>query len=126
MILPPEGICVRCEWEKARDGDTVEVRLRTGQTCAIRLIDCWAEEKRTDAGRRAAHFLESLLEENDEQLWVWFPPLKDTDGDGVLDLKEILAQMTFDRVPGRLFIGSEDVSELMIRHGLATREKQWT
>ena len=119
MNLPPKGICVSVAWERCRDGDTVEVRLRTGQTVAVRLkgIDC--PERRTPEGHAAKQFVDSLLERNDEPLTLWLPPLSDTDGDGVLDVKEALAQMTFDRVPGVLFVGTEDVGGILIRHGHA-------
>jgi endonuclease YncB( thermonuclease family) len=33
------------------------------------------------------------------------------------------AMTTMGRVLGRLFIGTEDVSEIMVRHGYATKEK---
>lgn len=123
MNLPPKGICVDCKWEKARDGDTVELRLRTGQTIAVRLLGINCPEKNTQEGQDAKHFLESLLEENDNPLSLWLPPLKDTDGDGILDVKEILSQMTFDRVPGVLFIGTQDVGGILIRHGHAATLK---
>ena len=90
---------------------------------AVRLIDCWAPEMREEGGPASKDFLTSLLEEYDEPLRLWLPPLKDTDRDGILDIKEILSQMTFDRVPGRLFLGTQDVSEIMVRHGHAARTR---
>ena len=119
MILPPKGICVSVEWERCRDGDTVEVRLRTGQTVAVRLMGIDCPERHTPEGRAAKEFLDSLLERNDDPLTLWLPPLKDTDGDGVLDVKDVLGQMSFDRVPGVLFVGTEELGGILIRHGHA-------
>ena len=121
MNLPPEGLCCRCEYERCRDGDTVEVRLRVLGTVAVRLLDIEASELSEPGGPEAKVFLEDLLGENDDQLWLWLPPFKDKDRDGVLDLKEILTQTTFDRVPGVLFIGTQDVCEILVRHGYAEK-----
>lgn len=124
MLCPPEGFCARCEWVRSRDGDTVEVRLRTGQVCAVRLLDCWCDKLETEAGRAAKAFLDSLLEKNDDVLRVWVQPPVDRDGDGVVDVTDLLRILTFDRVLGRLFIGTQDVSEIMVMHGYATAEKE--
>lgn len=129
MRCPPEGICLRCQWHCVRDGETVEVRLlRTGQVCAVRLVDCWVDRLATEAGRKAHAFLLSLLEKNDDALHVWFKP-----GEGsthcVIDSPELVRRAPSQSVwvaPtfwGRLFIGTEDLSEVMVRHGHAAAER---
>lgn len=126
MICPPEGLCCRVEFDpvRSRDGDTPVVTLRTGQAVAIRLIECYCAELDTEEGRAAKAFLDDILERDDGVLRAWFPPPRDRNKDGVLDIMEILQGATFDRIPGRLFIGSVDVSEEMVMHGYATKTKE--
>lgn len=120
MRRPPEGICTRVQWVRNRDGDTVVVRLKTGQECAIRLMGIDCPELGTRRGDQAARFLNELLAgEDGQELLLWIPPIRDVNGDGVLSIPEILQQTTFDRVPGRLFIGTEDVTDILERHGYA-------
>ena len=126
MICPPEGLCLRCTWVKNRDGDTVEVRLRSSQVVAVRLMECWAIEMDKEGGLDAKEWLDSLLADTGRTLRIWIPPAKDHDGDGVVDIKEVLRDVSFDRVVGRLFYGSDDVSELMVKAGYATAKKPAT
>jgi len=119
---PPHGLCLPCEWVRNRDGDTVIVRLRTGQEIAIRLKDCWAPEKQTKDGRASHRFLDVLLEKATRPLSVYFG-LPDTGPNDTIDITDILKVFTFDRAVGRLFIGDIDVNEIMISRGHATREK---
>lgn len=123
MKLPPYGFCVPCQWVNNRDGDTVTVKLRTGQQCAIRLIDCWAPELNQPGGKKAAEFLTALLEGADEELSVFVPLAKDRDKDGVVSVMEILKGLSFDRVPAHLFLGTEDVSGLMVKAGHASKSR---
>ena len=127
MKMPPAGLCTRVEYKRCRDGDTPEVRTKTEQTLAVRLQECWCPELSEPGGPEAAKYVDNLLSDADI-LHVWFPPLKDIDGDGVLDFDEILQAMSFDRVPGRLFLGvgeaAEDLSELLVAKGYATKEKR--
>lgn len=111
------------KWLRNRDADTVEVELRTGQKCAIRLIECWAPEKRTHEGLNALHWLDARCEENADKFYVHIPPVRDTNHDGVIDIIDLLRTRSFDRVPGRFYIGKEDASELLVQHNLATRER---
>ena len=118
------GYCTMCHWHKVRDADTIEVRLpMTGKVIAIRLDGIDAPELTTAAGRRAKKFVDSLLELNDEPLYVWLEPPKDLDKDGRIDIDEILKTASFDRWPGHLFVGSEDINDVLLRHGHA---KEWT
>jgi len=125
MNLPPEGLCVPCTYDYARDGDTIVVVLRTGQTCAVRLIDCWAPERRTKEGRAAKRFVEEWMDNTAMPLHAWFP-LPGTGSDGRVDITDLLKSLTFDRVPGRLFVGTRDMSEELVLRGYAyeSREKQ--
>lgn len=127
MQRPPLGICLTCQFVRVRDGDTVELKLGTGQIIAVRLIDCWCEETDDrDLFRRAKaiaarDFLADLLSEED--LAVYFPPVPDANRNGIIDFTDITKALSFDRVPGRLFVGTEDVSQLMVRAGHATASK---
>lgn len=121
MQKPPYGICVPCHFAGLRDGDTPLVRLRTGQQIAVRLIDCWCPEMSEAGGAKAKEFLGLLLDGADGELSMWVPLARDRNADGVVDVMEILAAQSFDRVPGRLFIGESDVGEIMVERGHATR-----
>jgi len=123
MIKPPPGICAPCTFVRVRDGDTPVVRLRTGQQIAVRLIDCWCPESDEKGGAEATAFLHSLLDGADGCLHVWVPLARDRNGDGVLDVFEILGAQSFDRVPGRLWIEETDVSEIMVSRGRATKTR---
>jgi len=124
MLRPPTGLCAPVAWVRNRDGDTVEVRLRTGQVAAIRLADIDCPELATEAGRRAKAFLDALFEQSERsekqrQMYVFIPQLDDSNGDGILDVKEILRQMSFDRIPGHVFLGDDDVGDELVRRGHA-------
>ena len=41
----------------------------------------------------------------------------------ITDSPLMLGLVSFDRLLGRLFIGTEDVSDIMVRHGLASATK---
>ena len=123
MTLPPYGICLPCTWVRNRDGDTICVRLRTGQECAVRLIDCWAPERGTPDGERAAAHLNDLMDHNDQPVSLFVPLAKDTDKDGIVSVTELIKSLSFDRLVGRVFIGTEDVSVLMVKAGHATKSR---
>lgn len=118
MIPPPYGICLPCTWHRNRDADTPEVRLRTGQVVAVRLIDCWAR----DGDEKADAFAEKLLDDFDGMMSVWFP-LPETGRDDQVDITDILRAASFDRVPGRVFLGTRDLSEILVTYGYATKER---
>jgi len=126
MLCPPYGVCLPCRVEKVHDGDTVHVRVydpKTGHTgltvLQVRLLDCWAPELKSKVageaarGLKAKEFLESLLA--DEDKIAVFIPLQPG--------WSILSITTLGRVLGRLFIGTEEVAPIMIRHGHATAKK---
>lgn len=123
---PPLGLCCEVSFHSVRDGDTPVVKLRTGQLVAVRLIDCWAPETNEPGGPEATRFLADLLGDLEPgELRLHLPPPKDADGNGVLDVVDLLKAQTFDRVPGWLWIQAEtnrwqNVSQVMVRHDHAT------
>ena len=123
MKLPPPGHCLPCEWVRNRDADTWIMRLRTGQEVAIRPIGFWAVKKTLEAGRAALAFVNSLFEEEDEGFHVYFPLTEDKDGNGIIDVTDILKRFSFDRIPGHVFLGTENVSDIMMRHDHGYRTK---
>lgn len=109
MNMPPLGICVPVKYLRCRDGDTAEVELRTGQEVAVRLADVDAPEIRDSGGPEAKQWLETVLSEAEFiRLYI---PLVDAGDDGTLDIIDILGAMSFDRVPGRLFVDGLDTTE---------------
>ncbi len=103
------------------DGDTVIVsrQLDNGKASPyhwrIRLLDCWAPERRTHEGKAAKEFAQDAVEAATVlAMWIPRPP----------DAQEFLSGVNLGRVLGHLFIGSnQTLSELMVRHGHATKAK---
>lgn len=128
MTRPPFGICLPCRYRRCRDGDTVEITVTGAYLWAIRLEDCWAPEKHTDAGKAAAAFARHVLENTtDLTVWVKLSPeieAKVRSGQPLNLLKEVA---TFDRLVGHLYIdGDTTLSEMMVRAGHATVTKTKT
>ena len=123
MTEPPLGITLPATWIPERDGDTPVVRLPSGRRCAIRLKDCWCPEKHQPGGIEARNYLWKILG-HAVRLTAHFDLPKDRNADGVLDITEILGAASFDRIPGRLFADGQDVSELMVSAGHATKTEQ--
>jgi len=119
MIKPPLGYYLPCRWVYNRDGDTVTVKLRTGQEVAVRLTDINAAEKNTDKGLAAKHWLDALLEQNIEPVSVYLTLIRDQNYNEVIDVTDVLNSATFDRWPGRVFVGEEDLNDLIVRAGHA-------
>jgi endonuclease YncB( thermonuclease family) len=121
MNLPPYGLCLPCTFVRARDGDTVEVRLRdAGFTWAVRMLDCWVTDNRESPLWRAAKDLveREAQEASDEGRLAVFLPIFNLPANP-------LSALTFDRVLGHVFISSDTtLAELLVRRGLAGRTKQ--
>ena len=117
-MFPPLGIYLPCVWVSCWDGDTVNIRLRAGQQIAVKLIGCQTLGIHTEEGRKAAHFLESLFEK-DGELRVCFPLVDEHD---TQELVHVLRSFAFQPTAGSVYIGTENVSELMVRRGYATKE----
>lgn len=90
------------------DGDTLEAEV--SRRLRVRLLDCWAPELREPGGHEAQSFLAGLVAGQTVTLQV---PTE----------HELQAAFSFGRVLGRIWIGGNDVSRLMIEAGHATREK---
>ena len=122
MNRPELGLCCEVEYVSLHDGDTVRVKLRTGQRCHIRLIECWCPELKDPGGPEARAYQLGILSDLEPgELRLYLPPFKDTSADGILDIYDILKAMSFSRVPGRLFIGEKDVSAMTVAAGHATQ-----
>ena len=127
MKEPPKGITTAVKVVRVIDGDTVDVEIT--RTIRVRLLDCWAPETRTKdpeekaKGYESKKYLHNLLKQvfyNDlaarkqKKVALFIP----ADEQG-----ELKDNFSFSRVLGRLFVSGEDVSELMIKAGKATRTK---
>ena len=125
MQVPPKGITTDVKVVRVVDGDTVDVEIT--RKIRVRLLDCYAPETRTKdsaekiKGFESKKYLHNMLTEvfyNDlaarkkKQVTLFIP----ADEQG-----EIKDNFTFKRVLGRLFINGEDVSELMVEAGKATK-----
>lgn len=119
MQRPPAGLCLPVVLVRVRDGDTVEVRLQNSTyVWAIRLIDCWAEELNTPEGKAAKRFAEEVCREADATgtLYLWVPAPR--------DVRNLLKNLTFDRIPGHLFVSSDrTLNEMLVLAGHATLNK---
>lgn len=112
------GLRIPARVTEVIDGDTIEIEVR--RKMRIRLLDCWAPETRTtdqvekQRGQAAAEYL--TAEANGEIVVVEIP----------IEAGERFGEaMSFDRVLGRVFRQSDgqDLGELMVEAGHATREK---
>lgn len=119
--FPPTGLCVRAEFVKARDGDTIEVRMQgSAYTFALRLIDCWCPEtdSRDPAQKAIGLKGKEFTTEQCRKGWLTvFVPLKATDYP--------LKSLTFDRVPAWIYVGDErtTLNEQLVKAGLASTQK---
>lgn len=116
MRRPPPGLCIPVVVHQVRDADTIVVRLpRSPYRWPIRLIECWAPELKTEAGKKAKAFVEDVVADVD-QLYLWIPAPG--------EVENLLKNLTFDRLLGHLFIDSETtLSEMIVRAGHATQHK---
>ena len=115
MTKPMLGYTTRGRVVHVVDGDTLDVEIR--KRVRVRLLKCWAPElhgSRRSAALAAREHLKQLCE---GQLVTLHVP---ADEEG-----ELASRFTFGRVLGLLFRENEqNVSELMVDSGHATRNKQ--
>lgn len=104
------GLHLPCAFVRAFDGDIIEVRTLSGLTWTIRLIGVGVDRfGPCSDSMKAAKFIESVLEESGE-LSVWIPDPKHTEN--------LLKNLTFDRIPGHIFIGSEsNLADMIVNAG---------
>ena len=120
MTRPEPGFCAPVYFVRARDGDTLEVCIQgTALTWAIRLIDVWAPELHSGEQRQQAAASKAFLEEtmhaaDPSQLRLFVPPPKTLN---------VLASLTFDRIPGYIWIGDVCLNELIVAKGYASSTK---
>ena len=117
MHQPPKGLTTAATVVKIIDGDTIDVKIE--RTLRVRLQDCWCPEIRTrdivekQKGMAARSHATTLA--YDKKVVLFIP----ADPEG--DIKDVF---TFGRVVGRIFIDEQDMSEMMIESGHATKTKK--
>jgi hypothetical protein len=101
------------------DGDTVDVRITID--ARIRLLDCWAAERNTDAGRAAIESLQKHLDEHGKRGVLIVPLDRGPDS----RQSRLDDYFTFGRILGHVQLeGSpETVSAYQVRGGHATKRK---
>lgn len=117
MNRPPHELCLPVEYQRCCDDGTIVVSL-AGSTRIwnIRLIDCWCPEMHEPGGREAKQYAEKILKQC-SNLAVYIPAPH--------DIHNLLANITFDRVPGHLFVNdTRTLSEMMVAGGHGTVTKQ--
>lgn len=118
MKQPELGITTKGILTKIVDGDTVDVEIR--KTVRVRLLDCWAPETRTKDPEEKAKGLQSKEHLSQvcpvgTEVVVHIPASEDG---------EIADVFTMGRVLGFVFVDAQDLSEIQVMAGNATRTKQ--
>lgn len=119
---PPIGTTEKATVKKITDGDTITVVV--SKEYNIRMLDCWAPEttkakttKEKEAGMRSLEFLKTLLSEGDE-IVLHIP-----------STGRVKDSISFSRYLGRIYKDVDqdgeldDISELMVKNGFATKER---
>lgn len=107
---PPAGLAVPCRLSRVIDGDTVEVRCDV--RLAVRLLDCWAPEADTPAGRAAKQFTDQQVQPGD-QLLLFIPAASSDD---------LLAATTLGRALGYVYLRDDrkSLNAMIVEAGHAT------
>ena len=121
MTRPPLGLCVPVNFVRARDGDTVIVRLpHSDYEWAVRLLHCWVIDK-TDADKTAKKRIEQVCDDNANL--VLFVPLPTGSKDTPI-VNLVRSLFTFDRVLGIIFTDDHtSINDTLVREGFATTMK---
>lgn len=109
---PIPGWATTCELDRVIDGDTIDVRV--SRVIRVRLLDCWAPEKRDPGGPESTENITRLL--GDGELTMLIP----SDGDEVKDI------LSFGRALGWIWSKADadlSVNQLQVDQGHATKEK---
>ena len=128
MQEPPKGITTDVKVVRVIDGDTVDVSIT--RTIRVRLLDCYAPETRTKDSKEKVRGYESKKYLYDMLTQVFYNDRAARKQKQVTlfmpadDKGELKDNFTFSRVLGRLFVNGEDVSELMVEAGKATKTNE--
>ncbi len=114
MNLPPLGITFRVHWIRILSPDTIEVSLPSQRPLSIRFVGCVGPQRETPEGRAAIHFLEAYLESVAERPVTLFIPL--APGNEVYVLNELQEDLTQGWIRGRIWAGTQDLSDLLLAH----------
>ena len=110
---PPAGWTTQATVTRVLDGDTLEVEIT--RKLKVRLLDCWAPEKREAAGPASTANLKRLIGDGEITLMI---PVRSSKVEDV---------WTFGRVLGYVWSKADadwSVNEMQVRQGHATRNKQ--
>ena len=126
---PQPGWITVGEIVAVKDGDTVKVRIT--REIDVRLVGCWADESRrdprikSDIDREAAKLRGIAAKEHlrrvalGKQCVLMIPT--QTDGDETTsDVGDVFS---LSRALGRVWVDGQDLSELQVERGYATRTK---
>ena len=126
MTRPERGVAAECDYIRTRDGDTVEISIGGDLVWAIRLINVWCPELRTGEQRQQAAAAKAFVEEvmqradPDELLvQIKWPRIPKQEKKRINPLK----LLTFDRVPGFIWIGDVCLNELIVAKAYASSTK---
>lgn len=113
MQPPPVGVTTdNAKVVKVVDGDTLDIVVT--YKIRVRLIDCWAPEKRAEDGERAWEDLEHYIGGKD--VVVHIPSERATSMSDVFTLSRVLGYVWPKGVP-------ESLNEWQVKRGNATRAK---
>lgn len=111
---PPYGACFPVKFRRARDGDTISVSLvHSDRQWFIRLHGVDTPERGEPGFADAKQLTERLCREAEltDDLAVFIPR--------PADLENLLANVTFDRLPGLVFLNeSVELGDVLVRRGL--------
>lgn len=109
---PDMATTVKCRVVRVLDGDTVQVTVQ--QSYTVRLLDCWAPEKRAPGGPEATEHLRKHIEANGANGILSVPWTEDSS-----------KSWSMGRVLGNVWLtGSErSLSEVQVDGGHATKVK---
>lgn len=110
---PDPALTVPCRIVRVIDGDTVEVEVR--QVYRVRLLDCWAPERKEKGGPESTEHLSRLIDAGGR--------------DAVLSVpwrERAAERWSLGRVLGRVWIAGQEKSlseqQVMSGHALPTKE----
>lgn len=116
MSAPTPGISLPVQLVRVSDGDTVVVRLgNSAYEWRVRLIGVWAAELNTIKGIEARAWLQNKMWASEHELLLHVPLPRNP--------VNLLANLSFDRIPGYIWAGEENLNEAIVAAGHATKTK---